>query len=277
MASPPAYQTLDLTIREQVATITMLPRSRAVGADNHVEMADVFTRLRADDTVRVVVLTGTGQTFKVPPAREHYEGADRSNRTADPTHAWQTFGGIIRCHQAMAELEKPIVCRMNGDAIGFGQSLAFACDLIVAVDDARFMDHHMGGTFTAQYADGVHEGGHTFSSVPGDGGLALAPLHLSLLKAKEYLMLAEPIEARQLAAWGIINFAVPRDQLDARVDEIVRRLLQRGAYALAWTKRVLNRRVVDHLNLTLDAGVAYEMLSFIQREHTGGVDKLSLD
>ncbi len=273
----PDYRTLDVTIRDQVATITMLPRAREGGGDNHVEMADVFTALRADDSVRVVVLTGTGRVFKVPPARTFYEGSERSTHLADPTDAWRTFSAIIRCHQAMAELEKPIVCRMNGDAIGFGQSLAFACDLIVAVEDARFLDHHMGGTFTAQYADGVREGGHEFSSVPGDGGLALVPLHLSLLKAKEYLLLAEPIEARQLAAWGIINFAVPRDQLDSKVDEVVRRLLQRGAYALAWTKRVLNRRVVDHLNLTLDAGIAYEMLTFIQREHTGGVDKKTLD
>ncbi len=271
------YRTLDLTIRDQVATITMLPRPREGGGDNHVEMADIFTSLRANHAVRVIVLTGSGNQFKVPPDRDFYEGAARSTHLADPTDAWRTFSGVIRCHQAMAEIEKPIVCRMNGDAIGFGQSLVFACDLVIAVEDARFLDHHMGGTFTAQYADGPHEGGHEFSSVPGDGGLALVPLHLSLLKAKEYLMLAEPIEARQLAAWGVINYAVPRDQLDAKVDEIVQKLLERGAYALAWTKRVANRRVVDHLNLTLDAGVGYEMLSFIQREHTGGADKLTLD
>jgi enoyl-CoA hydratase len=273
------YQTLDLAVDQQVARITMLDRPRPGEGrpDLHSELADLFTRLRADDRVRVIILTGSGDTFKVPGPRAHYDDPVNAARYNDPTFAWRTFSAIVRCHQVMAEMEKPIVCRMNGDAIGFGQSMAFASDLIVAVEDARFLDHHMGATFLADYGRGLEEGGHTFSSVPGDGGLALVPVHMSLLKAKEYLMLAEPIEARQLAAWGVINFAVPRERLDAKVDEVVQKLLSRGAYALAWTKRVANRRLVDHLNMTLDAGIAYELLTFIQRQQTGGVDKLTLE
>ena len=68
----------------------------------------------------------------------------------------------------------------------------------------------------------------------------------------------------ELARLGLINYAVPAAELDAKVDDIVQRLLQKSAYALARTKRLLNRRVVDQLNLTLDASVGYEMVNWLQ-------------
>jgi hypothetical protein len=61
------------------------------------------------------------------------------------------------------------------------------------------------------------------------------------------------------------------------VDDIVARLLKRSAYALAWTKRIANRHVVEQLNRTLDAGAAYEMVNFLQIEKLGWQDKKSLD
>jgi enoyl-CoA hydratase/carnithine racemase len=159
----------------------------------------------------------------------------------------------------MAELEKPIVARVNGDCVGFGSSIAFACDLVVAVEDARFVDHHLG-------MDDVEGFEREFGIVPGDGGLALLPLFMSPMLAKEYLMLAREYRAAELARLGIINYAVPRPELDAKVQDVVGRLLKRSAYALAWTKRVANRRVAAHLNLTLDAAAAYEMLTLVHRE-----------
>jgi hypothetical protein len=64
----------------------------------------------------------------------------------------------------------------------------------------------------------------------------------------------------------LINRAVPPEDLDATVDDVVRQLLVRPAYALAWTKRVVNRRLVEVLNRTLDAGAAFEMVTFLQAD-----------
>jgi enoyl-CoA hydratase len=270
------YETFGVERRDQVATITLLPRSGATGsrANRHWELANLFDELRADDDVRVIVLTGTGDTFSVPPHSLRREQAaspaDLSKEyPVDPSRAWRTFTGIVRTHQAMAEIEKPIVARVNGDAFGFGQTLVFASDLIVAVEDAVIGDHHLG-------MGEIEQGGHTFGVVPGDGGAALLPLYMTPARAKEYLMLARTYRADELARLGIINYAVPRDQLDATVDDIVARLLKRSAHALAWSKRVANRRVVAHLNMTLDAGAAYEMVSFLQLERQGWQDKKTL-
>ncbi len=281
--------TLTVTRKKQVATITMqfgrtVKKEMAKTATRrplsweHPDLADAFSRLREDDSVRVIVLTGSEGQFKVPAPRASYEkGKGRLSHLADATTAWKVFSSIIRLHQTMAEIEKPIVAKVNGDAIGFGSSIAFASDLIVANEDAMFMDHHMGGLFESNYAGTRMQGGHESSSVPGDGGLALVPLHMSPCKAKEYLMLAKPYSAADLERLGIINYAVPARELDAKVDEIVERLLARGAYALAMAKRVANRRVVDHLNMTLDAGIGYEMVSFLQLEQGRGKEKKQLD
>lgn len=195
----------------------------------------------------------------------------------DPSDNWRNFGSLVRVHQAMCEIEKPIVAKVNGHAVGFGHSMVFASDIIVASEDALFMDHHMGGIMNITEDGKEKHVGHDFSSVPGDGGAQLLPLYMSPAKAKEYLMLAEPHTAKELAALGIINYAVPAGELDAKVDEIVQKLLRKAAYPLAWTKRIVNRRVADQLNRSLDAGLAYEMVGFLYREKQGGVEKRTLD
>ncbi|MBI2912219.1 MAG: enoyl-CoA hydratase/isomerase family protein [Chloroflexi bacterium] len=258
------YKTLTVEQEGQVATVTLLASPREAGANGHWELGSLFSDLREENSIRVIVLTGEGDQFKVPGPKRVYDSPERAANHADHKWAWHTFTGIIRCHQAMAEIEKPIVARVNGGAIGFGQSVLVSCDFIIAREDALIMDHHMGGTFTFDYGQGPELGGHDWANVPGDGGAALIPLLMSPYKAKEYLMLAQPYTAGELARMGIINYAVPASELDAKVQDIVRRLLQRGAYALARTKRLVNRRVVEHLNLVLDAAAAYEMVTFSQ-------------
>ncbi len=272
------YRTLTLAKRDQVATVAFLEKSLPGEGrpDGHAELAEVLTALRQDHEVRVVVLTGAGRNFKVPGGPDFYTHSGNQEHN-DPARAFRNFTGIIRCHQTLAEMEKPVVGRINGDAAGFGQSMVFACDIVVAREDAIIMDHHMGGILNTFDDSGAPKiSGHEFSSVPGDGGLALLPMHMSPMRAKEYLMLARQYTGRELADLGIINYAVPAAELDAKVDDIVRRLLQRGAYALAWTKRVANRGLIQHLNMTLDAGVGYEIATFLQNEKLGGEQPLKL-
>lgn len=224
----------------------------------HWALGEAFSQLRGETDVRVVVLTGYDGKFFRPPPELYHSDTGREHRN-DPYRQFHVFTGIVRMHQEMAEMEKPIVARVNGDAIGFGQSLALAADLIVAEEDARFIDHHM--------AMGEIEGvGAEYGFVTGDGGSALVPLFLPPTLAKEYLMLARPFTAAELASHGVVNHAVSPDELDATVDDIVQRLLKRSAFALAWTKRTANRRVVDHLNTVADAAAAYEMVNFLQME-----------
>jgi enoyl-CoA hydratase len=252
----------------QVATIR-IRRIRTTAAPFHWELGEALSALRGDDEVRVIVLTGEEDgVFSVGPRSEVYASDEGKRKRNDPVRTWKTFTGLVRCHEVMAAIEKPIVARVNGDAIAFGSSLLFASDLIVAREDARVVDYHL--------AMGELPWGPPYGIVPGDGGAALVPLYMSPPKAKEYLMLAKEYSGADLARMGLINYAVPAEKLDEVVDDLVRRLLERSAYALAWTKRVVNRRIVDQLNMTLDAGAAYEMVTLHQIERLGWEDPKSL-
>lgn len=270
------YSHVSVEKSSQVATIRIIPRKGAyVDPPIHWELANIFNDLRADNSIRVIVLTGQGNEFSVMQGKDHYvkEYVEKKYGTPknwDPSRAWITFMGVVRCHQTMAEIEKPIVAKVNGDATGFGQSLIFSCDLIVVKEDAMICDVHLG-------MGEMERSGSGFGIVPGDGGCALVPLHMSPVKAKEYLFLAKPYTGKQLAEMGVVNYAVPGNKLDEVTDDMVARLLKRSAYALAWAKRVANRRVVDHLNMTLDSGAAYELVNFLQLAITNSVDKKTLD
>ena len=255
------YSDLDITRSGQVATVGMRPSGDVqyegsaegrprVFFPKHKQIGLALEELRTDDDVRVIVLTGLGETFFVPPS-----GAPGPKARHNPGEDWDLSVGLARTLQAFIETEKPIIARVNGDAIGFGSSLVFASDFVVAAEEAVIADYHLGmGELGYGRADvGV---------VPGDGGSVFVPLHMPPAMAKEYLLLARPYTGAELARLEIVNRAVPRERLDEAVGEFCERLLRRSAHALGWAKRAVNRRIAANFNLTYDAAWAYEMAGF---------------
>jgi enoyl-CoA hydratase len=255
------YTDLEITRDGQIATIAMLPSGDAQYERHgrtkvrkffpkHKELGLALEELREDNSVRVIVLTGLGEVFFVPPS-----GAPGPKARHNPGEDWDLTIGLARTLQAFIEIEKPIIAKVNGPAIGFGSSLVFASDLIVAAENAVIADYHLGMGETGFGRSDV-------GVVPGDGGAVFVPLHMGPAMAKEYLFLARQYTGAQLAEMGIINRAVPAERLDAEVDELARRLLRRSSHALAWAKRVVNRRIAANFNLTFDSAWAYEMAGF---------------
>ncbi len=256
-----SYSGLVVTRSGQVATIGMRPSGDIQyerGPDDpppvffpkHKQLGLALEELRADNSIRVIVLTGLGDVFFVPPS-----GAPGPKSRHNPGEDWDLTVGLARTLQAFIEIEKPIIARVNGDAIGFGSSLVFASDFIIAVEDAVIADYHLGMGETGYGRSDV-------GVVPGDGGSVFVPMHMPPAMAKEFLFLARPYTGADLAALGIINRAVPAADLDATVDDFCRRLLLRSAHALGFAKRVVNRRIAANFNLTFDSGWAYEMANF---------------
>lgn len=266
------YRALEISRDGQVATIRIIPLRETLvmekPVDVHTEMPRAIEELRLDNDIRAIVITGARDgEFLVPPPAEYYTSPRATERLGDPYGIWHVANGVIRCCQALTEIEKPVIAKLNGDAIGFGQSIVLACDLIIAREDARIADAHLGmGEVSTSEKRRV---GLPFATVPGDGAGALIPLFMTPTKAKEYMMLSETYTAAELAEMGIVNKAVPMERLESVTEDITRRLLKRSAFALAWTKRVLNRHVAQQANLTLDAAMAYEALNFSQIRQLG--------
>ena len=266
------YRSVKISREGQVATVRIVPLRETLvldpPTDVHTEMPRAIEELRLDDNIRVIVLTGLYDgEFLVPPPSEYYTSTRSTARLGDAYGIWHVAQGIVRCCQALTEIEKPVIAKLNGDAIGFGQSIMLGCDLIVARKDANISDAHLGMSEVATTAG--RKVGLPFGTVPGDGAGALMPLFMTPTKAKEYMMLSRTYTAAEMADMGIVNRAVPMDQLDATTDEIIAGLLKRSAFALAYTKRVMNRNVAQQANLALDAAVAYEALNFSQIQLLG--------
>ncbi len=251
------YSDIELSRDGQVATIRILPSDAALSKRHgasypriHSDIGDALLELRGDNSVRVVILTGTGDVFKVTPPLSPWVEIH-----GDPGRDWDLTLGLTKTLEAFIETEKPIIAKVNGNAISFGSSIAFASDFIVAREDAIFADSHLAMGEILDYRK-------DFGTVPGDGGAVFVPLYMSPALAKEYLLLAKPMTGAELARMGIINYAVPADKLDETVNQLAQRLLRRTPYALAWGKRVINRRIRQNMNLTHDAAWLAELVNF---------------
>jgi enoyl-CoA hydratase/carnithine racemase len=244
---------------DQVATIRFIDPAAVQPPDYlgdiHYELGVALEHLRWDESVRVIVMTGkTDGYFQSILGREIYEMPETQAAIEDIIFSWTQGNGSLRTHQVLALIEKPIVARVNGDVSGFGQSVLFACDIIVAWEDAQVTDGHFSmGEIVER--DGTMLGA-PFGMVPGDGAMAWLPGLMPATKAKEYLMLSQVFTGRQLADMNVFNFAVPLEDLDRVTDDVVRRLLARPAHELAITKRLMNKKLLENLNLVLDAADA---------------------
>jgi enoyl-CoA hydratase len=261
--APGGLQSIRVTRRGAVATIALLPDDgvtdevAAAGPvilfAQHKELGDALDWLGRDDETRVIVLTGAAAAFVAPSKTRSVTLKD-----LPAVEDWDLINGLRRTLSAIIASDKPVVARVNGDAIGYGSSLAYACDFVVASEDALIGDHHLGvGDLPYGRAD--------FGFVPGDGGNIFVPLHMPPAMAREYLMLARTWTPRELADKGIINYAVPPAELDAKVEWLCERLLRRPFYALSWTKRILNQTFVQRFNAGFEAGIAYEVINILHR------------
>jgi enoyl-CoA hydratase/carnithine racemase len=172
-----------------------------------------------DDEVRVVVVTGTGRAFCV--------GADLRSWGADllgkPQEYWKWFGAFKDMHDRLREIGKPTVARIQGIAVGGGNELQMACDLAVMVDTA-FIRHV-----------GLEHG-----SVPAGGATQWLPIMVGDRRAREIVLLCDEIPAAQAAEWGLVNWAVPEAELDAKVDEVVEKLVRKLPQTTRYAKQQLN-------------------------------------
>jgi len=279
MLRPPNYDdftTLKVSLNGAVATIAHIPlmvmaEQTEEGGDIHFELGVALNRLREDDRVRVIIWTGEqdGEALimrGIPEDRPLYEAWFLDAGIQYPDPLYKGMVGVRTTMNALMEIEKPVIARVNGDAIGFAQSIMFACDLIVAAESVRIIDHHMG----------LSENGLPVAVAPGDGAGALVPAHLPPAKANEFLMLAKPISPKELESLGVINYAVPMDELDRVVGELVEKLLQRSSYSIGLTKRVTKRALAQQLGLALDAASGYEWVSFLQAQGTNGEEHYEL-
>jgi enoyl-CoA hydratase len=248
------YSTIALARKGRLLTITLnRPETlNAVNREMHEELADVFSFATTDAHSDVVVLTGAGRAFSAGGDLEHI-----ARNAANPDLFDEEARIAKRIVFAMLDLDKPLVCRMNGHAVGLGATLALLSDVVFAAETAKIGDPHVA-----------------LGLVAGDGGAAIWPQRIGFGRAKEYLLTGELLTARKAAEIGLINHCLPAAELDAAVEALCERLLNGSRNAIRWTKVLVNLELKRIATAVMDAGIAYESVTVRSADHREGVEAL---
>jgi enoyl-CoA hydratase/carnithine racemase len=165
-------------------------------------------------------------------------------------------------------MPKPVVARVNGDAFGFGQAVLWACDFIVAREDARIAWGHTGLGELVD-SDGERRG-FPWAITPSYGMAGI--LSMPPAKVKEFMMLSKPYTAREMADMNVFNAAVPAAELDGAVGELVDALLARPDAVLARTKALCNQQLEQQALLSERLADAYTTLDLWEHAARGEME-----
>ena len=228
-----------------------------------------------DDSVKVIVLRGTGKHFSAghdigTPGRDINKPFERETLWWDHTNkpgAEQLFVREQEVYLGMCrrwhDIPKPTIAMVQGACVAGGLMLAWVCDLIVASDDAFFQDPVVRmGIPGVEYFAHAHE--------------------LNPRIAKEFLFLGDRMKADRAYMMGMVNRVVPRDELEAQTYDIAARIAKQPRMGLALTKTVINRvEELQGLRTTMDVAFGYHHFAHAHSQilgagHLGGHDAKSM-
>jgi enoyl-CoA hydratase/carnithine racemase len=209
-------------VNDRVATITF-NRPEAYNAyttETLERLHEALRRAMWDDDVGVVVLTGAGRAaFCTGGDVKEY-----AERYVEHPEQFRKYMILFQdCLDAIRQMGKPTIARLNGMAVGGGNEMNMACDLAVAADHAT-----------------IRQVGARVGSVAAGGGTQWLPIMVGDRRAREMLFLCEPIGAAQALDWGLVNRVAPFEQLDATVRELCDKLLDKFPQCLSYTQCQVN-------------------------------------
>ncbi|HEV2302764.1 MAG TPA: enoyl-CoA hydratase-related protein [Stellaceae bacterium] len=212
----------DLKIEGAVATVTLNrpDKLNALDLEMRERLVEYFARLRFEDKVRAVVVTGAGRGF--------CSGADvgrmGGNDLPASRHHLQKGGhAFIR---ALHAIEKPTIAAVRGPAVGIGWSIALACDLVVASKTARFSQVF-----------------RRIGLAPDGGAIWFLARRLGMPKAKELVFTGRFVEAEEALGLGLVNYVVEDDELMPKTEALAAEMADGPTFAMGLAKKLFHAAV----------------------------------
>jgi 2-(1,2-epoxy-1,2-dihydrophenyl)acetyl-CoA isomerase len=235
-------------VADGVATVTLdRPDSlNALNARMRRELLSVIKDFARDEAVRAVVLTGEGRGF--------CSGADLRGGSEERDYRRvleREYNPVIH---AIRDLPKPVIAAVNGVAAGAGVSLALACDLVYAAEDARFIQAFV-----------------RIGLVPDSGSTRALVRALGRHRASQLMFTGEPLSAAEAHGAGLVNAVVPGDQLMATVRDAAARLAAGPTRAIGLAKRSINAAEDGSLEESLTLEAQLQDLAGRTQDHAEGV------
>lgn len=212
-------------------TLARADRGNAIDAEFIARLWDGCEVLAEDPDIRAVVLTADGDIFS--------RGWDWESlaQEGDPLEAAGVAGMLDDPFGCLAELPKPVVCAINGDAIGGGLALALACDVRVAAEGAQFSLPETG-----------------MGLVPMGGATQRLARLIGRGKSTEMVLTGDAIDAAEALRIGLVGAVVPRAEVLAEAGRIAARIAERGPLAVQYAKEAVSRG----LDMPLEQALRYE-------------------
>jgi len=231
-------------------TLNRPEAGNAITAGMREQVVAWLEEASAQLSVRVVVLTGAGEKGFCTGAdlRSAAPGPDRPDGAPDRAvgdNARMIRSGWQRLISAVLDCEKPVIAAVNATAAGGGMHLALACDLVLAAEEAKFIE-----VFVRR---GI---------APDAGGAYLLPRLIGPQRAKELFFFGDDVPAAEAERLGLVNRVVPRHQLLDLAAEWASRLAAGPTRAISMTKYLTNRSLEsDRATSLWDEAVAQEMIT----------------
>jgi enoyl-CoA hydratase len=232
-----AYENIIFQVEAGIATITF-NRPKALNALNSAllgEFSQALDEIAADESIRVLVLTGAGDKAFVA-------GADIGELAACNSLTAKNFSR--KGHNIIGKLQElpiAVIAAVNGFALGGGTEIAIACDFIYASENAKFGQPEIN-----------------LGIIPGFGGTQRLPRLIGPNKAKEMVFTGKMISAAEAGQMGLVNKVVPQDQLMDEVIKTAREIASKGRLSLRTAKQAINYG----LNADLATGIHIETEGF---------------
>jgi len=238
------------SVTDGVLTLT-LNRPEVLNAITPALLDEVTESLRdaaAGRTVRAVIITGAGRGF-----------CSGQDLRAAVSEGGLDVGAVLRDHytpaiRAIRSMDQPVIAAVNGVAAGAGFSLALACDLRIAADSARLVTAFARVGFSGDF-----------------GGTWLMTRLVGPARAKEFYFLADPIEASQALALGLVNRVVPAASLKAETDALAKRIASGPAIAYGYMKSNINAALTADFRTLLDREATGQTLTGRTEDHKEAV------
>jgi len=228
------YQSILFSIDRGAARLTLNrpDRLNSFTEAMHAEVRDALAKVRADASVRVLLLTGAGRGFCA--------GQDLADRAVAPGAEPVDIGASIERNYkplvlSLRALPMPVVCAVNGVAAGAGANIALACDIVIAAKSASFIQAFA-----------------RIGLLPDAGGTYFLPRLVGSARAMGLALLGEKLSAEQAAAWGLIWKCVDDGDLTSTVDAMLQHFAGAPTRGLAATKRALQQAAGNTLEAQLD-------------------------
>jgi enoyl-CoA hydratase len=236
-----------------ILTLNRPDRLNAVGDDMHEGLEAILADLRNDSSVRAVVLQAAGRAFCVGGDVKSFGEEPQAEQT--PYEQMQLVTrSATNLIERFIDVPQPMICAVQGYAMGLGATLALMCDVLLIAEDAQIADTHV-----------------PVGLVAGDGGALAWPLAMPFGAAKYYLMTGDRVSGVEAARLGLALKAVPASELQEQAHAMAHKIAKLPPLAVQGTKRTLNNILRHRSQLTLESGLQAEAATFLSNDHKEAV------